>query len=367
MSDFTEKFIEDLQPDATRYDVYERDDFLISVMPNGLKTWVYLQSVKGQQRQTLGVYPDMTLQEARIAWAEVTQTSGNMDSPSGGSLEKSTSDTANLSKASKEQTLSDIETSKVSKFRRVLVVASAFAAVGLGGIFIGDRIEYSELLEPWSEQSIIKRASVDDRTSSIPYPLAAANPPSPTPAGVRLSERTSRADLVALATHDNRSSDASAEEVPLTPFQGLIPQVARAQFTNGVEDREPIDELGPTIGMQGEDVRQLYFFTDIRGMNGQTVTHRWQHEGQVVAEVTFDIRGERWRVFSSKNLLPNKTGHWEVVVVDSSDTPMHMSSFLYQNSEGDIPESAHTFARTVQPRDTSILANSLGSAEKLNP
>lgn len=336
-------------------------------MPNGLKTWVYLQSVEGLQRQTLGVYPDMTLEEARKAWAEVAHTSRDMGNPGGGLLEESTSRKESLPNSYGKQTRSDITMAKAGTIRRVLAVASAFVAVGLGGVFVLDHINYSELSAPWSEKGIVNRARMDDKTNTITHPLSAANPPSPAPADIRLSKREPRADLVALATLANQKLGTSTKDGSLFHARGLISQVARAQFTNGVEDREPIDELGPMIHVQGEDIKQLYFFTDIRGMSGETVTHRWQHEGQVVAEIAFDIKGDRWRVFSSKNLLPTTAGHWEVVVIDSSGTLMHKSSFFYLDSQGEIPDPAYAVKNTMKSQDRSILAHSQGSAEHLTP
>ena len=367
MPDFTDQFIEGLQPDGARYDVYERDNFLISVMPNGLKTWVYLQNVKGQQRQTLGVYPEMTLQDARTAWTKLVQINENMGNPGGALMEERMAKNDSLSYTPRKQPLADVVISKVGRTRRLLLVTSALVASALGSVLLGARIEYDQLLKPLIEQSVIKQFSLDGKTNSITHNLSAANPSFPTPAETRLSERNSRADLVALAMHEGQNSDTSANQKTPIPLHGLTPQVARAQFTNGIEEREPIDELGPTIYTQGQAVRQLYFFTDVRGMNGQTVTHRWQHEGQVVAEVSFDISGERWRVFSSKNLLPTMIGQWEVIVMDPSDTPIYMSSFFYQNPKGETQEFTPTVEPATQQKGNSMQASSQRAAEDLYP
>ena len=70
MSRFTIKFIEDLEPQASRYDAYEDKDFLISVMPNGVKVWVYVHTAdQSYKRETLGVYPEMDILAARAALA----------------------------------------------------------------------------------------------------------------------------------------------------------------------------------------------------------------------------------------------------------------------------------------------------------
>ncbi len=92
----------------------------------------------------------------------------------------------------------------------------------------------------------------------------------------------------------------------------LADNVARAQFTSGISDREPADKLDPIPGDRGE----ITFFTELRGLDGRTVTHRWVYGGETQAEVSFNVGGPRWRVWSSKQLLPDWHGEWAVEVID---------------------------------------------------
>lgn len=89
------------------------------------------------------------------------------------------------------------------------------------------------------------------------------------------------------------------------------PDVARHQFTSNVDNREPVDML-----TTANDVNPLYYFTELTNYQGQTVTHRWSYEGETMAEITFEVGGPRWRVYSSKQLLPEWTGEWWVDVID---------------------------------------------------
>jgi hypothetical protein len=105
--------------------------------------------------------------------------------------------------------------------------------------------------------------------------------------------------------------------------------VARAQFTTGISRREPIDHLGSRIPAQGDQARSVFYFTDIRGMAGHTITHRWVYEGQTRAEVRFRIGGERWRIYSSKVLPPGMTGRWEVVITDEDGRVLKTDGFVF--------------------------------------
>src|SRR5262245_57855623 len=62
------KLIEDLQPQAARYDTPIADDLLICTFPNGVRTWIFTYTSEGfQRRRSLGVYPEMSLADARQA------------------------------------------------------------------------------------------------------------------------------------------------------------------------------------------------------------------------------------------------------------------------------------------------------------
>ena len=88
-------------------------------------------------------------------------------------------------------------------------------------------------------------------------------------------------------------------------------EVARAQFTTGVTDREPVD----AVTRVDADARTVYFFTELRDLQGRHVVHRWEYAGEPMAVVGFDVGGPRWRVWSSKQMLPEWEGLWRVQVV----------------------------------------------------
>jgi hypothetical protein len=104
-------------------------------------------------------------------------------------------------------------------------------------------------------------------------------------------------------------------------------QVARAQFTSGIRNREPIDRLVVASPL----IREVYFFTDLRHLQGRTVMHRWMYNGQVVSQVPFEVGGPRWRVNSKKEIDPDQVGEWSVTVVDQSGWPLYTELFRYEN------------------------------------
>jgi hypothetical protein len=117
--------------------------------------------------------------------------------------------------------------------------------------------------------------------------------------------------------------------VLLLPAVAEAGEAARAVFTTGVENHEPVGKLTSVPATVGK----VRFFTVLSDMQGRVVTHRWEHQGQVMAEVTFHVDGLRSRVWSSKRLLPGWTGHWTVSILDAAGQVMASRGFDYGNGE----------------------------------
>ncbi len=103
--------------------------------------------------------------------------------------------------------------------------------------------------------------------------------------------------------------------------------ISNADFALEIKDRTPINiiqELDNSFG-------KIYFFTNIRNLQGQKVTHRWIYNNKVMADVVFDINGPRWRVWSSKNLWPTWLGVWSVEVLNSNGELLYKKEFNYIN------------------------------------
>lgn len=118
---------------------------------------------------------------------------------------------------------------------------------------------------------------------------------------------------------------AVVEDETIEPDDGL-PAVILASFTTEISDREPVDD----ISFLSNDSHVVYFFTDVRNLRGQEIRHVWTYNGQPMGTVRFQVRGDRWRVWSSKQLLPDWTGEWNVSVLNDDDEVMATESFTYQ-------------------------------------
>lgn len=125
--------------------------------------------------------------------------------------------------------------------------------------------------------------------------------------------------------------------------------VTRAQFTSAIQDREPVDKLS---NLQN-DKSQVFFFSEIKDAADQRITHRWEHNNKIMSETSFDVGGNRWRVFSSKNLDPSWIGEWKVSVIDEAGGTLGASSFSYETAKAPAPAaSPDAPAAASQPTTT---------------
>jgi len=104
-------------------------------------------------------------------------------------------------------------------------------------------------------------------------------------------------------------------------------EVTRAVFTTGIENREPVSTID---SVDSSTLRSISFFTELQDMSGQTVTHQWTHQDKVMFEKTFEVKADRWRVWTSKTLIPAWSGTWTVNVLDKDRTLLASKSFEYQ-------------------------------------
>jgi len=145
------------------------------------------------------------------------------------------------------------------------------------------------------------------------------------------------------ALEEGQSTDASAN-------------VARAQVTSAIENREPVDELSVVPATR----RTVFFFTELRNLAGAEVTHRWSHAGEVVAEVPFQVGGNRWRVWSSKELDPVWAGEWQLTVIDTDGTLLDTQTFVLQDTAADTAAKAAMPEAPATPDASQVEAAATG-------
>ena len=122
---------------------------------------------------------------------------------------------------------------------------------------------------------------------------------------------------------DNAVNSGVIDRYPANPSDHGSGSVARSAFALAIVEREPVDEVAVVTD------NSVYYFTDLRGLEGETIRHRWIYQGEVMADVEFTVGGPRWRVWSKKSLLPRWSGQWTVSVIDAVGAVIQSETIQY--------------------------------------
>lgn len=116
--------------------------------------------------------------------------------------------------------------------------------------------------------------------------------------------------------------------VAASPAIGAEGTISRAQFTSAVLDREPVDEITKIDSSTGS----VFFFTEFRNFEGTSASHRWIYNGEVKFELSFKVRGSRWRVYSQKTLPAEWLGDWRVEIVTGDGTVLAAHNLVHSGT-----------------------------------
>ena len=105
-------------------------------------------------------------------------------------------------------------------------------------------------------------------------------------------------------------------------------KIVRAQLTNGVSKREPVDKLGSSIPMNDQGLIKVFLFTDMHGLKGETLYHEWYLAGKRMARVKINVRNNNVSASSSKFIDKYMMGDWKVNVVNHSGDTLVSAQFI---------------------------------------
>ncbi len=116
---------------------------------------------------------------------------------------------------------------------------------------------------------------------------------------------------------------AAAVAPAVNTAPAAAPQVTRAAFTSSIVGREPVDQITQTNAGQ-----QVYYFTELVGLQGHVITHKWERDGTFQLGLQFPVSNSPWRVNSSKSISPNLPGTWTVTVLNDDGSILRRDTLL---------------------------------------
>lgn len=153
------------------------------------------------------------------------------------------------------------------------------------------------------------------------------------------------ADAASTAAAPAKAAAPAAKPAMAAPASTAAPakaaaqgSVQKAQFTSGVDNHEPKDNLDSLTN----DQTRIFFYAVLVNLQGQEVTFRWSYNDVTQAEVKQTPTSGRYRTNTSKTLDPSKLGTWKVEVVDASGNVLTSKTFDYKKADASAAPAAAT-------------------------
>ena len=142
-----------------------------------------------------------------------------------------------------------------------------------------------------------------DATGGVPGTL-------PTEAA-EISEKPSRP-----ASPTAGSASASVAP-PAAVSESANDKVARVQLAARMQGLEPGPPIDLPVRLSPGQTRTIYFFTELLGLSGRTVLHRWEWNGRMTQERQLHPASQSWRAYTAMTIAGDMRGSWRVSAVEA--------------------------------------------------
>ncbi len=166
-------------------------------------------------------------------------------------------------------------------------------------------------------ESVVAERAVADTAGHVPADLSEREPSQAAPDRGGASEtsggRPSIVETERPSAAEHAAPEPAHEQTAGLSARGL--RVVRAYVCRGIERSEPT-EAGKSF-VPEDGVLTLCCFSEVVGAaEPDTVFHVWRWGDREMARVALEVKGARWRTWSTKRILDEWRGEWHVDIED---------------------------------------------------
>ncbi len=134
------------------------------------------------------------------------------------------------------------------------------------------------------------------------------------------------------ADTDGVLSDHGTDLAVNTVIKGQVvappdPRIVQALLSKAVYNRRPVGTIDSSVYAQPDRAVGVYYFTELKGMTGQRISHEWWREGKLIFKKSVTIRRDPSIFYTSKLVNTNMLGTWQVYLKDSEGRAMDQRRF----------------------------------------
>lgn len=128
---------------------------------------------------------------------------------------------------------------------------------------------------------------------------------------------------------ETNTADTADSSLQLKQNKIIEPSVKRFLLARTVSNREPLGELND-IRFNAEGSAVVWAYSEVIDMKGSQFNYVWSHDGNQLATVRVNVRGNRWRSYSSKVINQSMSGSWRVEMQDGEGRLMASADFFLE-------------------------------------
>jgi len=133
-----------------------------------------------------------------------------------------------------------------------------------------------------------------------------------------------RAALAAIEEKLGRPTSPTVESAfasvspPAPVSESANDKVTRVQLAARMQGLEPGPPIDVPVRLSKGQARTIYFFTELHGLSGRTVLHRWEWNGRIMQERQLHPSSQSWRAYTGMVIAGDMRGSWRVSTVDAT-------------------------------------------------
>jgi hypothetical protein len=173
----------------------------------------------------------------------------------------------------------------------------------------------SEEVTQTPEPAVPSHAATEPSMESLTVPVPGAPIKNATEGAVGASPAE------ATVTSEKTSRPAEPKEISaiasMTPSAAVSEPASRVQLAASMQGLEPGSPIDLPIRLSPGQSRTIYFFTELRGLSGRTVIHRYEWNGRIIRERQLHPSSQSWRAYTAMTITGDMRGSWRVAAVDT--------------------------------------------------
>jgi len=103
--------------------------------------------------------------------------------------------------------------------------------------------------------------------------------------------------------------------------------VLRSVLSYKIINNEPQEEITLPLKLSKKKSTSIYYFVELKGMNGETVYHEWLLDGVLISRKKVNISNETWRTSSRQIFEYTSDNNWTVRLVDETGAIINEKHF----------------------------------------